>query len=59
LNGEYVASWVTDKSGTLNLLMVPISFIIPPTTDLKIRAYNNIGSTANLVYAWMYGKKLV
>ena len=58
LNDVYAASWVTDKSATLNLLMVPVSFIIPPLTKVKIRAYNNSSSTANQVYAWMYGKRL-
>jgi len=58
LNDVYVASWVTDQSGTLNLLMNPVTFILPPLTKVKIRAYNNTGSSANLVYAWMYGKRL-
>jgi len=58
LNDVYVGSWVTDQSATLNLLMVPISFIIPPLTKVKIRAYNNISSTANKVYAWLHGKRL-
>tara|TARA_Y100000310_G_scaffold219957_1_gene221394 strand:- start:36 stop:446 length:411 start_codon:yes stop_codon:yes gene_type:complete len=58
LNDVTAASWVTDKSATLNLLMVPVSFIIPPLTKVKIRAYNNTDSTANQVYAWMYGKRL-
>jgi len=58
LNDVTVASWVTDQSGTINLLMNPVTFILPPLTKVKIRAYNNTGSSPNLVYAWMYGKSL-
>jgi len=58
LNDGNVATWVTNNSATLSLLMNPISFIIPPLTRVKIRSYNNSGSTANLVYAWMHGKRL-
>ena len=58
LNEETIATWVTDKSATISLLMNPVTFIIPPFTKVKIRSYNNSTSTGNLVYAWMYGKKL-
>jgi len=58
LNDETMATWVTDKSATISLLMNPVTFIMPPFTKVLIRSYNNTGSTGNLVYAWMYGKKL-
>jgi len=58
LNNDYVGAWVTDQSATISLLMVPITFIIPPLTTVKIQAYNTSGSSSNQVYAWMYGKSL-
>jgi len=59
LNEDYVGAWVTDTSSTISLLMVPITFIIPPLTPVKIQAYNITNSNSNQVYGWMYGKKLI
>jgi len=59
LNSDYTGAWVTDTSSTISLLMVPITFIIPPLTPVKIQAYNTTNNNSNQVYGWMYGKKLV
>ena len=58
LNEDYVGAWVTNQSATISLLMVPITFIIPPLTHVKIQAYNITDSSSNQVYGWLYGKRL-
>jgi len=58
LMDEYVGSWVTDNSATISLLMVPITFILPPFTKVRIQAANITDSSSNQVYAWMHGKRI-
>ncbi len=55
INNEYVGAWVTDQSATISLLMVPITYIIPPLSHVKVQAYNITDSSSNQVYAWLYG----
>ena len=58
INDEYVGAWVTDQSATISLLMVPITYIIPPLSHVKIQAYNITDSSSNQVYAWLYGDEI-